>query len=85
MERLSLTSALSPAVSLSSTDTLKIILTTTEGKTGKKPHQAFLTLHDPATGLEESFPFSIKDSGKGKVEVVSLHEQMRSYEQVAVS
>lgn len=69
--RLSLTSALSPAVSLSSTDTLKIILTATEGKTGKKPHQAFLTLHDPATGLEESFPFSVKDNGKGKVEVVS--------------
>jgi hypothetical protein len=69
--RLSLTSALSTAVTLSSTDALKIVLTTTEGKTGKKPHQAFLTLHDPTTGLEESFPFSIKESGKGKVEVVS--------------
>jgi oligosaccharyltransferase complex subunit delta (ribophorin II) len=73
--RLSLTSALSPAVSLSSTNTLKIVLTATEGKTGKKPHQAFLTLHDPATGLEESFPFSIKDSGKGKVEVVSCKDK----------
>lgn len=85
MYRLSLTSALSPAVSLSSTDTLKIVLTTTEGKTGKKPHQAFLTLHDPATGLEESFSFSIKDSGKGKVEVVSLNERLRPCEQVAFS
>jgi oligosaccharyltransferase complex subunit delta (ribophorin II) len=65
-----LTSALSPAVSLSSSDSLKIVLTTTEGKTGKKPHQAFLTLHEPSTGLEESFPFSLKDNGKGKVELV---------------
>ncbi|KAK3073756.1 hypothetical protein LTR53_004392 [Teratosphaeriaceae sp. CCFEE 6253] len=57
------------AVTLPSTDTLKIILTATEGKTGKRPHQAFLTLHDPTTGLEESFPFSLKENGKGKVEV----------------
>jgi len=68
-EKLSLTSALSPAVSLSGSDSLKIVLTTTEGKTGKKPHQAFLTLHEPSTGLEESFPFTLKDNGKGKVEV----------------
>ncbi|KAK1813270.1 hypothetical protein LTR12_012333 [Friedmanniomyces endolithicus] len=57
------------AVTLPAADTLKIVLTATEGKTGKRPHQAFLTLHDTATGLEESFPFSLKDSGKGKVEV----------------
>jgi oligosaccharyltransferase complex subunit delta (ribophorin II) len=68
-----LTSALSPAVSLSGSDSLKIVLTTTEGKTGKKPHQAFLTLHEPTTGLEESFPFILKDNGKGKVEVVRSH------------
>ncbi|KAK1033961.1 hypothetical protein LTR33_016653, partial [Friedmanniomyces endolithicus] len=57
------------AVTLPAADTLKIVLTATEGKTGKRPHQAFLTLHDTTTGLEESFPFSLKDSGKGKVEV----------------
>lgn len=68
-EKLSLTSALAPAVSLAPTDTLKIVLTAVEGKTGKKPHQAFLTLHEPSTGVEESFPFSLKDNGKGKVEV----------------
>jgi oligosaccharyltransferase complex subunit delta (ribophorin II) len=68
-----LTSALSPAVSLSGSDSLKIVLTTTEGKTSKKPHQAFLTLHEPTTGLEESFPFTLKDNGKGKVEVVRSH------------
>lgn len=58
------------AVTLGSADTLKIVLTTTEGKSSKKPHQAFLTLHEQATGLEESFAFSIKDNGKGKVELV---------------
>nr|POE77571.1 isoform 2 of dolichyl-diphosphooligosaccharide--protein glycosyltransferase subunit 2 [Quercus suber] len=57
------------AFTLPSTDTLKIILTTTEGKTAKRPHQAFLTLQEPSTGLEESFPFSVKDNGKGKVEL----------------
>ncbi|KAK6403151.1 hypothetical protein LTR95_018989 [Oleoguttula sp. CCFEE 5521] len=69
-EKLSPTSPFTPyAVTLTSADTLKIVLTTIDGKTGKQPHQAFLTLREPATGLEESFPFSIKDNGKGKVEV----------------
>lgn len=65
-----MTSALSPDITLSANDNLKIVLTTIEGKTGKKPHQAFLTLHEPSAGLEESFPFSLKDNGKGKVELV---------------
>nr|POE86930.1 uncharacterized protein CFP56_63962 [Quercus suber] len=56
-------------ITLPSGDTLKIVLTTTEGKTAKRPHQAFLTLQEPTTGLEESFPFSVKDNGKGKVEL----------------
>jgi oligosaccharyltransferase complex subunit delta (ribophorin II) len=49
---------------------LKVALTTTEGSTGKKPHQAFLTLREVDTGLEESFAFSVKESGKGKVDLV---------------
>ena len=69
--RLSSTTPLTSSVTLSSADTLKIVLTTTEGRTAKKPHQAFLTLHEPTTGLEESFAFSIKENGKGKVELVS--------------
>jgi len=59
----------SKKVTLGSSDTLKIVLTTTDGQSAKRPHQAFLTLHDSKTGLEESFPFSIKESGKGKVEL----------------
>lgn len=62
---------LSKAVQLSSSDTLKIILTTQEGKTAKRPHQAFLEIKDVNTGLETSYAFSVKESGKGKVELVS--------------
>ncbi|KAK4574339.1 hypothetical protein LTR86_002101 [Recurvomyces mirabilis] len=65
----------SSSISLGATDSLKIILTTTEGKTAKRAHQAFLTLHEPMTGLEESFPFSLKENGKGKVEVVRLQSE----------
>ncbi|KAI7487611.1 hypothetical protein KC351_g2534 [Hortaea werneckii] len=68
-ESLTPQSALPGPVSLASGDTLKIALTTTNGKAGKKPHQAFFTLQEPTTGLEESFPFSLKDNGKGKVEI----------------
>lgn len=58
-------------MALGADDTLKVILTTTEGNAAKRPHQAFLYLREPSTGLEEAFPFSIKESGKAKVEVVS--------------
>ncbi|OCL00875.1 uncharacterized protein K441DRAFT_691795 [Cenococcum geophilum 1.58] len=68
-EKLSINSPLSKEVPLSAVDTLKIILTTTDGKKAKRPHQAFLTLTEPASGLEESFIFSVKDTGKGKVEL----------------
>ena len=57
-------------VQFSASDTLKVILTTQEDKKAKKPHQTFLLVKDDTTGLETSFPFSLKDSGKGKVELV---------------
>ncbi|KAF1350093.1 Oligosaccharyltransferase subunit Ribophorin II-domain-containing protein [Delphinella strobiligena] len=68
-EKLSPHKQLSKDVALGAADTLKVILTTTEGDAPKRPHQAFLSIREPKTGLEESFPFSIKESGKGKVEV----------------
>lgn len=68
--RLNPSSPLSTPISLPASDTLKIIVTATEGKTGKRPHQAFLTFQEQNTGLEESFAFSLKNNGKGKVEVV---------------
>lgn len=57
-------------VHLGATDTLKVILTTQNGKQARRPHQAFLLLKDPATGLDISYPFSVKESGKAKVDVV---------------
>ncbi len=74
--RLSASTPLSKAVSLGASDTLKLILTTVDGKTAKKPHQAFLTLTESGTGLEESFIFDIKDSGKGKVDLVRKPSQL---------
>jgi oligosaccharyltransferase complex subunit delta (ribophorin II) len=61
---------------LGATDTLKLLLTTTEGKKAKRPHQAFLTLTDPTTGLEESFILGVKENGKGKVDLVGLSATM---------
>ncbi|QDS69028.1 hypothetical protein FKW77_009666 [Venturia effusa] len=56
-------------LTLRSGEALKIILTVTNGGKGRKPHQAFLTIADPTTGLEESYPFVVKDSGKAKVDL----------------
>ncbi|KAF2741898.1 hypothetical protein M011DRAFT_490993 [Sporormia fimetaria CBS 119925] len=60
---------LAKPVSLGTTDTLKLLLTATDGKSAKRPHQAFLTLADRSSGLEDSFVLKVKDNGKGKVEL----------------
>ena len=71
LHRLDPSAPLAKSVSLGASDTLKLLLTAVDGKTAKRPHQAFLTLTDPTTGLEESFVINVKESGKGKVDVVS--------------
>jgi oligosaccharyltransferase complex subunit delta (ribophorin II) len=53
-------------------------LTATEDGKGKRPHQAFLLLRDPDTGLEATFPFSVKDTGKSKVDFVRIMSQFLS-------
>ena len=70
MYRIKSGSPLSEALSLGHTDTLKLQVTALEDKTAKRPHQAFLTLRELVTGLEESFAIGVKDSGKGKLELV---------------
>jgi oligosaccharyltransferase complex subunit delta (ribophorin II) len=60
---------------LGTADSVKIILTATEDGKGKQPHQAFLLLKDPETGLEATFPFSVKDTGKAKVDFVCALSQ----------
>lgn len=68
--RLSPSKALTSPLSLGASDTLKLSLTTQEGSTAKRPHQAFLLLQDPTTKLDISYPFNVKDSGKAKLELV---------------
>lgn len=69
--RLSPSAPIAAPIVLPAAASLKLILTAQEGKSGKRPHQAFLTLHQESTGLEESFAFSVKDNGKAKVDIVS--------------
>ncbi|RDW87412.1 hypothetical protein BP5796_03106 [Coleophoma crateriformis] len=59
---------LAKPVTFGPTDALKIVLTATEGGKAKRPHQAFLLLRDQDTGLEATLPFSVKETGKGKVD-----------------
>ncbi|RMZ78222.1 hypothetical protein DV738_g4021, partial [Chaetothyriales sp. CBS 135597] len=68
-EKLTPNKPLAAAVTLGAADTLKVILTTQTSGTGKRPQQAFLLLTDPKTKLDISYPFSVKESGKGKIEL----------------
>jgi hypothetical protein len=77
LSRLNPSSPLAKSVSLGASDTLKLLLTTVDGKTAKRPHQAFLTLTDPTTGLEESYVLNVKESGKGKIDLVRCHSNGR--------
>lgn len=61
---------LSKPVTFDSDDSLKILLTIKESGKGKRPHQAFLVLREPTTGLETPFPLTVKDNGKATVEIV---------------
>ncbi|KAJ6015453.1 hypothetical protein N7540_010044 [Penicillium herquei] len=68
-ESLSSSKPLSQPVSFAGADTLRVILTTQEGSSAKRPHQAFLLLKDSQTGLDISYPFSVKENGKSRVEL----------------
>ena len=45
-------------------------MTAQEDSSAKRPDQAFLLLKDAQTGLDISYPFSVKDNGKSRVELV---------------
>lgn len=68
--RFSSSKPLSEAVSFAGADTLRVTLTTQEGSSAKRPHQAFLLLQDPQSGLDISYPFTVKENGKSRVELV---------------
>lgn len=61
--------ALLKPVTLGALDTLKILLTAKEDNKAKRPHQAFLLVRDPKSGLDTSFTFQVKENGKGKIEL----------------
>ncbi|KAI8959843.1 Oligosaccharyltransferase subunit Ribophorin II-domain-containing protein [Daldinia sp. FL1419] len=63
------TPVLQTPVVFDSSDSLKILLTAKEDGKGKRPHQAFLVLRDPTSGLEAPFPLTVKDNGKATVEI----------------
>ena len=50
---------------------MKVLVTIKEDKKAKRPHQAFLRLEEKHSRLETSYAFVVKESGKGKVEIVS--------------
>ncbi|ROT34974.1 hypothetical protein SODALDRAFT_321063 [Sodiomyces alkalinus F11] len=56
-------------VRLGPKDTIKVVLTAKEGKTAKRPHQAFLVVKETESGLEAPFPLKLKENGKGVVEI----------------
>lgn len=56
-------------ITLGASDSLKVVLTTLDGKTAKRPNQAFLLLKEVVTGLDISYPFSVRENGKAKVEL----------------
>ncbi|MCJ1276315.1 hypothetical protein MMC21_004120 [Puttea exsequens] len=68
-EKFSPNKPLGKQLSLGASDSLKIVLTTQEDSKPKRPHQAFLHLQDSKSGLETSFPFQVKDNGKGKIDL----------------
>ncbi|VUC35808.1 unnamed protein product [Clonostachys rosea] len=71
VHKLSDKSQVDSVVSLGVGEKIKVSLTTKEGSAAKKPHQAFLILKE-ASGLEAPFPLTVKNTGKGTVEIVRL-------------
>lgn len=67
--RLNAKTSLGKALVLGSNDIAKITLTTKDNGKEKRPHQAFLLLQDVASGLEAPFPLTVKESGKGSVQI----------------
>ncbi|KHN95554.1 oligosaccharyltransferase subunit ribophorin II [Metarhizium album ARSEF 1941] len=49
-------------------DVLKITLTTKDGSKARRPHQAFLVIKE-ASGLEAPYALTLKESGKGVVQI----------------
>ncbi|CAI7587323.1 unnamed protein product [Penicillium manginii] len=68
-EQISSSKPLANPLVFTGADTLRITLTTQEDSSAKRPHQAFLLLKDSQSGLDISYPFTVKENGKSRVEL----------------
>ncbi|KAI9885008.1 MAG: hypothetical protein M1823_003210 [Watsoniomyces obsoletus] len=68
-EKLVPSANLTKPIPLHPSDILKVTMTTIDGKTPKRPHQAFLVIQDVDTGLHPSYAMTVKESGKAKIEM----------------
>ncbi|KAJ5376766.1 hypothetical protein N7509_013652 [Penicillium cosmopolitanum] len=57
-EQISSSKPLASPLAFTGADTLRVTLTTQEGSSAKRPHQAFLLLKDSQSGLDISYPFT---------------------------
>jgi oligosaccharyltransferase complex subunit delta (ribophorin II) len=69
--RFSESTPLSQPVTISNADSIKVLLVAKDGGKAKRPHQAFVVLHDDVSGLEAPFLMTVKENGKAVVEIVS--------------
>ncbi|KAM5468304.1 hypothetical protein MauCBS54593_005045 [Microsporum audouinii] len=60
---------LTKPITLNDASTLKLLLTIQEDQVAARPHQAFLTLRESESGLDISYPLTVKGSGKAVVEL----------------
>ncbi|KAI0107825.1 Oligosaccharyltransferase subunit Ribophorin II-domain-containing protein [Nemania sp. FL0031] len=68
-EKFSETKPLSQPVTISNTESVKVLLVAKDGGKGKRPHQAFVVLQDELSGLEAPFLMTVKENGKAVVEI----------------
>ncbi|KAF2665241.1 hypothetical protein BT63DRAFT_392659 [Microthyrium microscopicum] len=61
--------AITKELELKSTGFIRVALTITNGGKPRQPHQAFVAIKSPASGLEESFPMKVDKDGKAKLDV----------------
>lgn len=63
-----------PALSVGSTDTLRVTFTVTDQSSGKgvQPHQAFIRFYDPLTKEEGIHPIRVASGGKAKFDLVRV-------------
>lgn len=57
---------------LSSTDTLRLTYTTTEGGKAARPHQSFILVEDSSANLDIAIPVQVKASGKANLDIVCV-------------